>query len=84
MIRTQVYIPDDLHRDMALLMRQEGMNFSQLIREGVKVVIKKRKIKRAKKMGRGVYWGDKGGPKDLASKIDYYLYGEGNPKWAEK
>ena len=84
MIRTQVYIPDDLHRDMALLMRQEGMNFSQLIREGVKVVIKKRKIKRAKKWGEGFIGAIKGGPKDLASKIDYYLYGEGNPKWAEK
>lgn len=84
MIRTQVYIPDDLHRDLMLLVKQEGMNFSQLVREGVKVVIKKRKIKRAKKWGEGFIGAIKGGPKDLASKIDYYLYGEGNPKWAEK
>lgn len=84
MIRTQVYIPDDLHRDMALLMRQEGMNFSQLIREGVKTVIRKKKIKRNKKWGEGFIGAVKGGPKDLSSKIDYYLYGKGNPKWAEK
>ncbi len=25
----------------------------------------------------------KGGPKDVASTIDYYLYGEGNPKWGK-
>lgn len=84
MIRTQVYIPDDLHGDMALLMRQEGMNFSQLIREGVKAVIRKKKIKRNKKWGEGFIGAVKGGPKDLSSKIDYYLYGKGNPKWAEK
>ena len=84
MIRTQVYIPDDLHRDMALLMRQEGMNFSQLIREGVKTVLKKKKIKRNRKWGEGFIGAAKGGPKDLASRIDYYLYGKGNPKWAGK
>lgn len=84
MIRTQVYIPDDLHRDMALLMRQEGMNFSQLIREGVETVIRKKKIKRNKKWGEGFIGAVKGGPKDLSSKIDYYLYGKGNPKWAGK
>lgn len=84
MIRTQVYIPDDLHRDLMFMAKQEGTNFSQLIREGVKVLIKKNKIKKAKKWGEGFIGAVKGGPKDLASKIDYYLYGKGNPKWAGK
>ncbi|MBI5356353.1 hypothetical protein HZB78_01945 [Candidatus Collierbacteria bacterium] len=82
MIRTQVYIPDDLHKDMAFLMRQEGMNFSQLVREGVKTVIKNKKMKRVKKWGEGFIGAAKGGPKNLSSRIDYYLYGKGNPKWA--
>ena len=84
MIRTQVYIPEDLHRDLMLLTNQTGMNFSQLIREGVETVIRKKKIKKNKKWGEGFIGAIKGGPKDLSSKIDYYLYGKGNPKWAGK
>jgi len=26
----------------------------------------------------------KGEPRDVASKIDYYLYGDGNPKWGKR
>jgi len=43
MIRTQVYIPDDLHRDLMLLVKQEGINFSGLIREGAAEIVKKKK-----------------------------------------
>ena len=80
MIRTQVYIPEDLHRDLMLLAKQEGVNFSKLIREGAEEVKKKRINKKNWKSFIGA--GGKGGPKDLSSKIDYYLYGKGNPKWA--
>ncbi|MBI2309569.1 hypothetical protein HYU89_01600 [Candidatus Collierbacteria bacterium] len=69
---------------MALLMRREKMNFSQLIREGVETVIRKKKIKKNKKWGEGFIGAVKGGPKNLSSRIDYYLYGKGNPKWAGK
>lgn len=84
MIRTQVYIPDDLHRELMLLAQTSGQNFSTLIREGAKEVIKKKKDKKTEKWGVGFIGAIKGGPKDLSSKVDYYLYGEGNPKWAEK
>lgn len=43
MIRTQVYFPDDLHRDLMLLVKTSGKNFSSLVREGAEVVIKKKK-----------------------------------------
>ena len=83
MIRTQVYIPEDLHRDLMLLAKQEGTNFSTLIREGVKEVVKKKKS--AKKGDWRKFVGAvKGGPRDVASKIDYYLYGDGNPKWGKR
>jgi post-segregation antitoxin (ccd killing protein) len=84
MIRTQVYIPDELHRDLMLLTKEAGVNFSTLIREGVEEVIKKKRVKKAKSWGVGFIGAIKGGPRDLSSKIDYYLYGEGNPKWEGK
>lgn len=39
MIRTQVYLPDDLHRELKLLAQRTGRNFSSLIREGAKKII---------------------------------------------
>lgn len=86
MIRTQVYLPDDLHRDLKLLSATSGMNFSQLIREGVKVVVEKKTKKKRKFdawkdfVGKGL----KGGGKDLSSRIDYYLYEEPYEKTQKK
>ena len=45
MIRTQVYLPDDLHRDLTLLAATSKKNISELIREGAREVLKK-KIKK--------------------------------------
>lgn len=76
MIRTQVYLPEDIYEDLKLLARSGKVNFSQLLREGASEVIKKKK----KAKGKFDPWrefvgaGGKGGPKDLSSKIDYYLY----------
>lgn len=78
MIRTQVYIPDDLYRDLKLLSATSGKGFSELIREGVKNVVQKKTKKKRKFdawkdfIGKGL----KGGGKALSSKIDYYLYEE--------
>ena len=84
MIRTQVYIPDDIHRDLMLLANQTGLNFSELIRQGAREVIKKESRTTTKRDWRKfVGAGGKGGPKNLSSRIDYYLYGNGNPKWAK-
>lgn len=83
MIRTQVYIPEDLHRDLMLLAKQEGVNFSKLVREGVEEVRKKRTKAKKNDWREFVGAGGRGGPKDLSSKIDYYLYGKGNPKWGK-
>lgn len=80
MIRTQIYLPDDLHRDLKLLARATGVNFSTLIREGAHAVIAKKKQEK-KRDWRKFVGAIAGGPRDVASKIDYYLYGEGNPKW---
>lgn len=85
MIRTQVYLPEELHQELKFLAKSEKINFSTLIREGAAEIIKKKNTKNLMKdedWGKGfIGAGTKGGPKDIASKIDYYLYGAGNPKW---
>ena len=73
MIRTQVYIPEDLHRDLMLLTKTSGENFSSLVRQGVQEVIKKRK--KIKTDWMKLAGAVKGGEKEVASKIDHYLYG---------
>jgi len=75
-----VYLPEDVHRDLKLLAKTEGVNFSTLVRQGAEEIIKKKKIR--KKDWRKLVGVIKGGSRDVSSKIDYYLYGEGNPKWA--
>ncbi len=75
MIRTQVYIPDDLHRELKLLVATGNDNFSTLIREGIELVVKKKtKKKRKFNVWRDFIGTMKGGPKDLSKNIDYYLY----------
>jgi len=53
MIRTQVYLPEDIHRDLMLLAKKEGTNFSTLIREGARTIIKKKTTSRKKDFGKG-------------------------------
>lgn len=47
MIRTQIYLPDDLYRDLKLLSNTRQTNISKLIREGAREVVRKKtKIKK--------------------------------------
>ncbi len=70
MIRTQIYLPEDIYEDLQLISRTHKVNLSQLIREGAKRVIKDRT-----KSARGDDWKEfagalKTGPKDLSLKIN--------------
>jgi len=79
MVRTQVYIPDDQYNELKLMAAVGEGKFSDLIREGISEVIKKRKVK---KVGSFDPWrdfigkGGQGGPKDLSKNLYYYLYVE--------
>ena len=42
MMRTQIYLPEDLHRELSLLAKQEKKSLSDLIREGAKHVVKEK------------------------------------------
>jgi len=39
MIRTQIYLPEDIYEDLRLIAKTQKVNLSQLIREGAKNVI---------------------------------------------
>lgn len=43
MIRTQVYLPDELYHDLKLLAATGNENFSGLIRRGVEKVVREKK-----------------------------------------
>ena len=70
MIRTQVYIPEDLHREALLVAKREGVNFSTLVREGIAHMLKIKKVKRNKDWGKDFFGALKYGPKDLSTKIN--------------
>ncbi|KKQ84996.1 MAG: hypothetical protein UT08_C0011G0014 [Candidatus Woesebacteria bacterium GW2011_GWB1_38_8] len=74
MIRTQVYLPDELYRELKLLAASGKYKFSELLREGVEEVIRKKK-KKAK--GKHDPWKDfigaiKGVKTDAVKDIDDY------------
>lgn len=77
MVRTQVYIPDDQYNELKLMVAVGEGRFSDLIREGIGEVIKKRK--KVKKTSSLDPWKDfvgaaRGGPKVDGVKAiqDYY------------
>lgn len=80
MIRTQVYIPEDQYNELKLLTAMGYGTFSELFREGLDIVIKKRRKTGVKTKNDLGVWKDfvgmlKGGPKTDAVKVinDYYL-----------
>ena len=51
MIRTQVYIPDDLHRESKLYAKLLDKNISDFMREGLALLIQKIKREHANPLG---------------------------------
>jgi hypothetical protein len=76
MIRTQVYLPDDLHDRLIFAAQQKGVRYASLIREGVSRILSEDERgphKKAKKMS-FIGAGLKGGDKKLSSHIDAIMY----------
>lgn len=70
MIRTQIYLPDDLYEDLQLISKASKLNISQLIRDGAKKEIKARARQINKDDWRLFAGALKTGPKDLSLKIN--------------
>ncbi len=76
MIRTQVYIPDELYNSLRLLSLEQGSNISILIREGAEEVIRKKRSNKKSDWKKFVGMAGSGiktnSTKDIA---DYYTNG---------
>ena len=77
MIRTQIYLPEDMHMDIKMKAAKTKKSQAVIIREAIKKGLKPRRTSKtlgeellelAKLGGRG--------PKDLSTNLDAYLYGD--------
>lgn len=77
MKRTQIYLPENMHKELLRRARAERTSVSELIRKSVEKSVKKnmKPKKNFFKMLDELRFKGKG-PKDLSEKIDYYLYEE--------
>lgn len=78
MIRTQIYIPEDDHKNLQVIAGQKNKAMAEIIRNYIQDGIKKERdsdnsgIKVLQALSK---LGLTGGPKDLSKNIDHYLYG---------
>lgn len=75
MIRTQIYIPEDLHQATKLLALKQKKTLAELIRNFIAVgIIEEKKNIKTRSLSSLAKLNIKGGPKDLSKNIDKYLY----------
>lgn len=75
MIRTQIYIPESLHQTAKMLAYQRDESLAKLLRNLIADGIKKEKKKtKPKSLNSLIKLNLTGGPKDLSSNMDKYLY----------
>lgn len=70
MIRTQVYIPDDLYSLAQLQAQTQGVNFSQVVRNGLKKELTGAKRTRKRGLMANLAGALKYGPKDLSLRVN--------------
>lgn len=73
MIRTQIYLPPDLHQELMALARSKNTSLSDLLRIGAKKVIKEKRGKNQswKVMEKMAKYNSRG-PKDLSKNHNKY------------
>lgn len=79
MIRTQLYLPEEEHKILLSLSKQRNESMAKIVRKFIKTGLAKEKsIDRTGKNLMLAIAGLKlkGGPKDLSSRFDYYLYAD--------
>ena len=78
MIRTQIYIPEDEHRELITIASQKKQPMAVVIRFFIKKGLKEEKtIDRSGKVAlkKLLDIGATKGPTDLSTNLDHYLYG---------
>lgn len=76
MIRTQVYLPEDLKLQLREYADNKSIPISEVVRKAVLKEINKGKRTAGDSLARIAAMAVKGGPKDLSSNLFDYLYGE--------
>lgn len=77
MIRTQIYIPEDLHREAKMIAKRREESLAELIRRMVCVGVREEKKKMQRKsLASLTKLGITAGPRDLSRNLDKYLYGK--------
>lgn len=77
MLRTQIYLPEEYHRELATIAQSLGVPKAVVIRKILKKALGK-KAKSTKNTNPLLSLAKlkfRGGPKDLSEKFDEYLYG---------
>lgn len=78
MIRTQIYLDEDIHKDLNILAKQQKESMAKIVRDILKEgVRKKRRLDRSGKevLKKLLEMKISGGPSDLSENLDHYLYG---------
>lgn len=77
MIRTQIYLPEDLKLQLLVYSQQEELPVSEIVRRSItKELGKKNKVNAGSTLLKIASMATKKGPKDLSTNIFEYLYGE--------
>lgn len=77
MIRTQIYLPEIEHKELNKIAKKKKQPMAEVIRMFIHIGLKNEKIidrSGIEVMKRIVNMKLKGGPPDLSSQIDHYLY----------
>ena len=74
MIRTQIYISEEIHQETRFLAQKQGKSMAELLRSFITMgVIQEKKKVKTPSLDRLIKLGIKGGPKDLSKNFDKYL-----------
>ena len=74
MIRTQIYIPEEIHQATKFLAQKQGRTLAELIRSFITIgVLEEKKKTKMPSLEKLINLKIKGGPKDLSAKFDKYL-----------
>ena len=79
MMRTQIYVPEPLHRQLIRIAHKRGRSMAQMIREFIIIGLEQNKAKDdggKKVIANLLNIKSSSGPKDLSRNLDHYLYGE--------
>ena len=74
MIRTQIYLPEELHQELLVTAKRDRTTLSELIRQGVRKILhdERKKDESWKVMARLAKFKLKGLPRDLSKNHDEY------------